>query len=70
MSKQVHSVTQKEYYSKKIIVDLGICHDTRYLKYHKRSNTNGEMVEVLLSLEYRMPGKGSWLIRFDNQKEL
>ncbi len=36
----------------KTIVDLGIHHDTRCEKYCKISDTNGEIVGVLLSLEY------------------
>ncbi len=39
-------------------------------KYRKQSDTNGETVRVLLSLEYRTSGKGSQPIRFENQSEL
>ncbi len=54
----------------KIIVDLGVWHDTRREKYCIRHDTNGETVGFLLSLEYRTPGKGSQPIRFEDQKEL
>ncbi len=43
----------------KIIVDLGVWHDTRREKYCIRHDTNGETVGFLLSLEYRTPGKSS-----------
>ncbi len=47
----------------KIKVDLGIRHDTRCEKYHKRSDKNGEAVGVQLSLEFCTAGKGSQPIR-------
>ncbi len=46
-----------------IIVDSGICHDTCCEKYHKPSDTNGDIVWVLLSLKYHTAGKDSRIER-------
>ncbi len=43
----------------KMIVDLCIHNDTCCEKYCKWSDTNGELIGVLLLLEYHTTGKGS-----------